>query len=215
MNTIISFLFLLAVTGSFSANAGMSPQFKVLQKTDSLPGAILIINAFNAGSLHQRKNKKELFGELADSLQQYLYDEIRYRKKGEPEIFAKRPDPGSWAGDSSILRIIDQEGISIAIVIRSLDVHFEQTGVEVTKEEGGKKRVASYDICSVVMYDTYGHSGKIKSSETKSCEFFTQRNVISGLFSGGPDVVGKSKYAFKIVNENAVRFLLFDFPKEE
>jgi hypothetical protein len=136
-----------------------------------------------------------------------------YRKKGEAIIFPELLKEAS-ATDSSILGIMSQTAASKAIVIRNVNVFFEQTAVEVTKEEGGKKREASFDICSFVTYDTYGNMIKMKSSETKICEFFTKRNVVSGLFAGGPDVVGKSKYAFSIVDKNATRFLLLEFPEK-
>ena len=44
--------------------------------SDSLPGHILIINSFDAMSIKARKNKKELFAELADSLKQLVYHRI-------------------------------------------------------------------------------------------------------------------------------------------
>lgn len=37
--------------------------------------------------------------------------------------------------------------------------------------------------------------------------FFTTRNVVSGLLAAGPDVVGKRKQAFKIVQKNAEQFV--------
>ena len=43
-------------------------------RTDSLPVNTLIINSFDAMSMKARKNKKELFRELADSLKQVLYE---------------------------------------------------------------------------------------------------------------------------------------------
>lgn len=208
---MIILFFLLIVICSFSGNVQLPLPAAIAYKRDSLPNGILIINAFDAMSLHNRKNKKELFRELADSLKQYLYNEILYRNLGEAIIFPELLKEIS-AGDSSIFSIMSQKAVITSIVIRNLDVFFEQTGVEVTKEEGGKKRVVSYDICSVINYDTYRDTIKVKSSETKFCEFFTKRNVISGLFAGGPDVVGKSKYTFEIVNKNAARFLLYDFP---
>lgn len=42
------------------------------QEKDSLPINMLIINSFDAMSMKARKNKKELFRDLADSLKQVL-----------------------------------------------------------------------------------------------------------------------------------------------
>ncbi len=208
MKTISGFIFLLTVTCSFSDYPKLAFPVTVACGADSLSNGILIINAFDAMSLHVRKGKKELFNELADSLKQYLYEGIRYQNMGEPAIFSERLDKTASSGDATIFSIMDKKGALIAIVIRNLDIFFEQTGVEVTKEVDGKKRV----VCSVITYDTYRNAIKLKSSETKICEFFTKRSVVSGFFAAGPDVVGKSKYAFSIVNRNAISFLLHDFP---
>ncbi|MGB3162286.1 MAG: hypothetical protein WBA96_02050, partial [Chitinophagaceae bacterium] len=49
----------------------------VMAKADTTIPRILIINAFDASEIKARKNKKELFAELADSLKHYLRNEIR------------------------------------------------------------------------------------------------------------------------------------------
>jgi hypothetical protein len=75
-------IFLLIVICGFSSSYKSSLFAASAYKSDSLSNRIVIINAFDAMSSHIRKNKKELFSELADSLKQYLYNEIMYRKKG-------------------------------------------------------------------------------------------------------------------------------------
>lgn len=181
--------------------------------TPSANNRILIINSFDAQALEARKNKKALFGELAESLKQMLKSEISQHISGEIEI-VRDFISNSSGNDSIYFELIKKHSATIAIVIKSLNAYFEQTGVEVTKEPDGKKRVASYDIHADVIYHLYNETSLIKKSDIKVWEYFTDRTVISGLLAAGPDIVGKRKHAFKITGKNAeqyiseIRFLL-------
>ena len=166
---------------------------------------ILIINSFDAKSMQARKNKKQLFGELADSLKQMLYAELDLRVPAEriviPEVI------NSHGNDSIYFNLVKNNSATKAIVIKNLNAYFEQTGVEVTREPDGKKsREASYDIVAEVEYVLYSDTSRLRVFETKVAAYFTDRNVVSGLLAAGPDIVGKHKHAFKIVKENAVKF---------
>jgi len=172
--------------------------------SDSLQGTILVINSFDAMTLKARKNKNVLFRELADSLKLYLYRNLLARNKSGviliPELLANKED-------SVIYSLMAQHNAARAIVIKKVNAYFNQTGVEVVKEADGKQRTASYDICAAVNYTYYSIKTKPKESETIQCEFFTTRGVMSGLFAAGPDIVGKSKHAHKIIAQNADQYL--------
>ena len=171
---------------------------------------VLIINSFDALSMKVRKNKKELFARLADSLKQILSSGIQVYGKIEtvivPGLFAE-----TGSSDSSINSLMVSNDASTAIVIKALDVHFDQTGVEVTGEKHDKTRIASYDICATVLYKLYKRETNAVESETNLCEYYTERNVLSGLLAAGPDVVGKRKDAFKIIAKNAQKYLMGSF----
>jgi hypothetical protein len=173
-------------------------------KPDSLPKSILIINSFDAMSLKARKNKKELFRELTDSLKQYLHSNLLARNESEITVI---PELLATASDSTIYSLMGQHNATRAIVIKKVNAYFDQTDVEVVKEEDGKKRTASYDICAVVNYIYYSKTINHKESETLQFDFFTTRNVMSGLLAAGPDIVGKRKDAHKIVAKNAEQYL--------
>lgn len=68
-------------------------------------------------------------------------------------------------------------------------------------------KLASYNINADVTYLLYNNTGLMRKSETKVFEFFTERRVFSGMLAGGPDIVGKSKHAFRIVQKNAEQYL--------
>ena len=167
---------------------------------------LLIVNSFDANSIQARKNKKALFDDLADSLKYILKLELD-RTPGKEIIvipeFINNP-PGN---DSIYFDLMNKYSATKAIVIKDLNVYFEQTGVAVTKESDGKKRVASYNINADVTYLLYNNTGLMRKSETKVFEFFTERSVFSGMLAGGPDIVGKSKHAFRIVQKNAEQYL--------
>lgn len=179
------------------------PVNRVYQKPAT--GKILIINSFNAGSMNARKNKELLFAELADSLKQMLYDEMDTKIPAEriviPELII------SPSNDSVYFDLIRKHSATKAIVIKNLNAYFDQTGVEVTREDNHKHREASYDIVADVDYTLYNDSTKIKEFHTKVSEFFTTRSVFSGLLASGPDIVGKYKHAFKIIKKNAEQFV--------
>jgi len=166
---------------------------------------ILIINSFDAQSIKARNNKKLLFAEMADSLKQMLYDEMDTKIPAEriviPELI------NSQGNDSIYFDLIKKHSATKAIVIKDLNAYFNQTRVEVTRDGNHKDREASYDIVSDVDYTLYDDAKKIKEFHTQVWEFFTKRNVVSGLLAAGPDIVGKHKHAFKIVQKNAEQFL--------
>jgi len=176
-------------------------------KQDSIPVNILIINSFDAMSMQARKNKKELFAELADSLKQVLYSNIRFQNAANATILPVLL-PETASSDSSIFLLMGNNEATKAIVIKKLDVYFNQTEVEVTGPKHDKTRKASYDICAAVTYGQYSRDTKLDESETIVCEHYTVRNVVSGFFAAGPDIVGKSKDAFRIMVKNGKRFLL-------
>ena len=182
----------------------LHPAKKELRKTSI--EKILIINSFDAESMNSRKNKKVLFGELADTLKQILYAELDTKIPAEriviPELI------NSQGKDSIYFDLIKKHNATKAIVIKNLNAYFNQTGVEVTRGSDGKKeRSASYDIVAEVGYTLYSDTSRLKDFDTKVWEYFNDRSVVSGLLAGGPDIVGKHKHAFKIVQKNAGQFV--------
>ena len=142
---------------------------------------------------------------MADSLKQILRINLNERYKIEVIVITD-VIKNTENNDTIYFNLINEYHASKAIVIKTLDAYFEQTRVEVVKEADGKKRTASYNICSSAKYFLYNRTSKVKESETKLCKFFTERNVLSGFLAAGPDIVGKSKYAFKIIQDNAKEY---------
>ncbi|HET9746986.1 MAG TPA: hypothetical protein VFP97_14815 [Chitinophagaceae bacterium] len=166
---------------------------------------IIIINSFDAQSMKARNNKKLLFGELADSLRWMLYAELDRQIPAEKLVIEELIN--SQGNDSIYFDLIKKHAATKAIVIRDLNAYFNQTGVVVTRDGNSKDREASYDIVAEVSYSLYDDSKKIREFQTEVWEFFTKRNVISGLLAAGPDIVSKHKHAFKIVQKNAEQFV--------
>ena len=172
------------------------------------PSRVLIINAFDAQAHDFRKNKKELFAKLADSLKSFLAHEIRKDKRTEPVIIHDL-FPSILDSPGVIDSLKNAYHANAAIIIKKLDVLFDQTGVEVTKErDGSKNREASYDICSEVDYILYEPYKEPRHSLSRTCEAFGTRNVVSGLFAAGPDIVANRKQAFVMLGKNAEKLFL-------
>ena len=200
----VLFVVMLVISG-FSVNAQDIEERT--SRPDSIASHILIINSFDAMSLDVRKNKKVFFAQLADTLKHLLYARMEPQYQSQtiihPGLFKETGNP-----DSDILALMDTSKASMAIVIQDIDVHFEQTGVEVTGEKNNKTRTASYDICSKVVYGLYDSETKLKELEISIREFYTERDVISGFLAAGPDVVGKRKDVVNIITRNADKLFL-------
>ena len=182
-----------------------------VSQSDSLPGNMLVINSFDVMSSNIRKNKRELFRELTDSLKQILFEATPPPEGGKLIVIPELINDAAGR-DSTIQLLMSQNNAGKAIVIKKLDAFFNQTRVDVTRESDGKKRTAYFDICAVITYRLYRKEQKVNDSEITSCEFFTQRNVMSGLLANGPDIVAKKDEAFKIVRKNALDYLSKETP---
>jgi len=206
------FLLILSLIVAFGEVLNAIPRTSQERSSrDTSLQTLLIINAFDAASMKARTKKKELFAELADSLKYYLQRASSAREGLNVVIV---PGIINVAGnyDSTIASLTRQYNASGIIVIKDLNVFFNQTNVEVTKDATGTSREASYDLCTAISYDGYWVQPTIKSSIINDCRFFTKRSVVSGLFAAGPDVVGKSKYTYDMVARNASLYISQDFP---
>ena len=189
-------------------------KFTAAQVNDSVIAApaanknrILIINTFDAQSNKYRKNKKELFTELADSLKSVLAVEIKSEGLSEPLIIPTSLSP-IFDSKKELDSLLNLYNSNCAIVIKKLDAFFEQTNVNITRnDDGSKSREATYDICADINYSFYKSGEQPYHSQTKNCEHFTTRNVMSGFLAAGPDIVGNSKHAFKIIAKNADQYI--------
>ena len=173
---------------------------------DSSRSKILIISSYDAQSIKARKNKKALFAELVATLQNDIAAEISSKTTFEPVIIPEIILTGEH-DDSLLVSFIQKNNSSMTIIIKDFDIWFEQTGVEVTEENGSKSRTASFDICSNVKYHLYIGTKLQSEKETKYREHFTTRSVASGFLSVGPDIVGKRKDAILLMKNNAVAFM--------
>jgi len=201
---------LLMIVPALVLKAQTDSTIQYVSQADIARGNMLIINSFDVMSSKIRKNKKALFIELTDSLKQTLY-EATPAPNGKMIVIPDldKEAPGS---DSTIHSLMVQNNASKAIVIIELNAFFNQTHVDVVKEASGKDRTAYYDICSAITYRLYDMEANFKDSKIVSCEFFTARDVVSGLFAAGPDIVGKKKHAFNIVRKNALEYLAKEMP---
>lgn len=175
------------------------------QKASAL---VLIISSFDADQLDVRKNKRELFHDLSDSLKVYLSAAIR-KETGEdvniwPQLISSQTNP-----DSVVLAIIRQQSAGKAVLIRSLDAYFDESGDHEYTNDNGKQKVAvSYDLCTRIGYTVYTADSAVLRPDVVNCKQFTERSV-SAKFSirFGPDIVGKRKHTYGAVMNNANKFV--------
>jgi hypothetical protein len=174
-------------------------------RPDTLP-TVIIINSFDASSLQVRKNKRELFKELTDSLQLYLAENSK-RQLGLRSILI----PGLIKTTDSIVHSIMVANQSTnAIVIRSLEVYFNEGAEKHTEEYGMSPKVeTSYDLCSKIDYTFYTMGLTSKESQLNLCDYFTTRSVNDKAFivKFGPDIVGKKKHTYGAVEKNAANYV--------
>ena len=173
-------------------------------------GKLIIINSFDAASLKTRKNRREFFIELTDSLKSILFWQLYPTYKERviilPEMVKRTALEDSIATNSMIQKIMEDHQASRAIVIRDVNAFFNQTGVEVEGEKGDKSRKVSWDLCSKIKYELYTSDGR-QDADIELCERYTTRNSMSGLLAFGPDIVGKQKDVYKNVRKNVEKLL--------
>jgi len=180
----------------------------LVRSIDSLSNRVLIINSFDASTLHARHSKRELFADLADSLKSYLAQLIRQDSTIEVIVI---PDIMRGDTDNLVFSLLEEKKASKALLIRSMDAYFNEGGEK--REEGfgdeKDKIVTSYNLCTNVGYSMYDRAVKLKQSDIVNCEFFTARSVNDSHFTikFGPDIVGKKKHTYASVKKNAVKYL--------
>lgn len=172
---------------------------------DTLP-KVVIINSFDVSSLQVRKNKRDLFKELTDSLQVYLSENLRAQLSLESII-----TPGlTKTDDSTILFLMHSKQARNAIVTRSVEVYFNEGGEKHTNEYGSSPKIeTSYDLCSKVDYEFYGLDSVLQQKQINLCDYFTTRSVNDKSFviKFGPDIVGKKKHTYGAIEKNAARYV--------
>jgi hypothetical protein len=206
MDTKFFFLFFILSAGTLSNLSGQDSSY-VRNDASSNNNKILIINSFDAMSVNARKNKRELFKELTDSLKNYLAKKIKGETNYEPVII-----PGIvYGNDSLVFSLLNDNKTAKAILIRSLEVYFDETGERETTNSDGKPQVTTdYDLCAKVEYTFYNSTEKAKETKIDNCKYFTSRSVKDGHFvlSFGPDIVGKKKHTYGAVEKNAEQYVL-------
>ena len=165
---------------------------------------------YNLGEESMRKNKKELFYQINDSLiagiQSYLQN-----KQTKTQIiygFTQLAD----SGDRAVYEIMKKDTAVSAIVINHFDIYFEQSNVETNKSADGTSKRAYYNISSLIRYSYYDTNHLIKSSEVNYSEAHSNRPVFSGLFASGPNIVSNKKDALTIATKNVVIYFDSYFP---
>ena len=167
----------------------------------------LIVNAFDAMDLNARKNKKDLFRDLADSVTKWLEEDLHAKSVDVVVIDSAKIDTANL--ESIVLSLLKENDAKLAVVITSLNAWFELTDVAVEKnEDKSKSKTAFFDICSVINYKLYSEQGLVKKSDPQIRRFFTSRGTAGSLLSFGPDIVGKRKHAIKIMHDNTIKMLL-------
>lgn len=169
-------------------------------------GVVLVVNACDPAAFHARKKKESLFVEIADSLKNYMADQLQARYGFTARIIdLPIPDNGNRSALTDSLMRTYQAGY--LVLFDSLDVYFQQTHVDVSGTKGNKERVAYYDICADIHYCLFTPGKLLQADLNKTRDFFTSRKVISGFLAAGPDIVGKKKDAFRMADDNAHGFL--------
>ncbi|RYG40329.1 MAG: hypothetical protein EOO01_27570 [Chitinophagaceae bacterium] len=189
----------------FSIHAG---NYTNTISSNILPDTILVINSFDAMAIEARDSKKDLFRELTENLSGYLSEAIVSQTTYTPLII-----PGilnkTYLADSLVFSLMKQHHTRKAILIRSLDTYFLETGSKEETDDDGKPRIiTSYNLCVKNAYSLFSSDDLLKESVIDYCEFFNTRSV-KGRFGirFGPDIVGKRKHTYELVAKNASNYI--------
>lgn len=174
-------------------------------------GKILVVSSYNITEQSIRKNKKELFYQINDSLLAAVQSNFKTKQTETKIIYGYSLLEDS--GEKSIYELIKKDSAAYAVVINSFDVSFDQSEVEKTQTDGGNtSKTAHYNICSLVKYSYYNTVHLIKAKDVNYCEPHLTRSVISGLFATGPNIVSNKKDAFIMAAKNVKPYFDLFFP---
>lgn len=180
---------------------------------DPPPQKIILLNSYNVSAKKYRDNKEQLFLQLIDTMMYWAATRIQENAGIETELIRGYTPV---TGDSTIYRLIADHKATHAITVYNFDVSFNQTRVDVTKDNSGsKRREAYYDIVADIGYSFYAHDTLIKQRDLHQSRFHSSRSVASGLLAAGPNVVVQKDDAYRIVIESWQEYLHYFFPGEK
>ncbi len=209
----ICFILLLASCTAPKNMISYTSRTLPIYAVDPPPQKIILLNNYDVAAKKYRDNKEQLFLELIDTMMYWAATRIHENTGIETEVI-RGYTPVS--GGSSISSLITFHKASHAISVSNFDVSFEQTRVEVTKDNSGSKsREAYYDIVADISYSFYAHDSLIKKRDLHQSRFHSSRSVASGLLAAGPNVVVQKDDAYRIVQESWQQYLNYFFPGEK
>ena len=209
----IFFLLLLASCSAPKNIISYTSRTIPIYAVDPPPQKIVLLNSYNVAAKKYRDNKEQLFLQLIDTMMYWAGKRINDNTGIETEVVRGYTLANS---DSSISSLIAAHKASHAISVSYFDVSFEQTRVDVTKDNSGSKsREAYYDIVADISYSFYAHDSLIKQRDLHQSRFHSSRSVASGLLAAGPNVVVQKDDAYRIVQESWQQYLNYFFPGEK
>ena len=180
---------------------------------DPAPQKIILLNNYDVASKKYRDNKEQLFLRLIDTMMYWAGKRINDNTGIETQVIRGYTLAN---GDSTIYRLIADHKATHAITVSDFDVSFEQTRVDVTKDNSGSKsREAYYDIVADISYSLYAQDSLIRRRDLHQSRFHSSRSVASGLLAAGPNVVVQKDDAYRIVMEIWQQYLNYFFPGEK
>ena len=180
---------------------------------DPPPKKIILLNCYDVAAKKYRDNKEQLFLQLIDTMMYWAAKRIHDNAGIETEVIRRYTPANS---DSSISSLITAHRASHAIAVNYFDVAFDQTRVDVTKDnDGSKSRKAYYDILADISYSFYVDDSLIRKRDLHQSRFHSSRSVASGLLAAGPNVVAQRDDAYRIVMEIWEEYLNYFFPGEK
>ena len=180
---------------------------------DPPPQKIILLNNYDVASKKYRDNKEQLFLRLIDTMMYWAGKRINDNTGIETQVIRGYTLAN---GDSTIYRLIADHKATHAITVSGFDVSFEQTRVDVTKDNSGSKsREAYYDIVADISYSLYAQGSLIRQRDLHQSRFHSSRSVASGLLAAGPNVVVQKDDAYRIVMEIWQQYLNYFFPGEK
>ena len=184
-----------------------------IYSVDPPPKKIILLNNYDVASKKYRDNKEQLFLRLIDTMMYWAGKRINDNTGIETQVIRGYTLAN---GDSTIYRLIADHKATHAITVSDFDVSFEQTRVDVTKDNSGSKsREAYYDIVADISYSLYAQDSLIRRRDLHQSRFHSSRSVASGLLAAGPNVVVQKDDAYRIVMEIWQQYLNYFFPGEK
>jgi len=173
------------------------------------PEKMVIANAYDVKPQSFRDNKEKQFIVLMGYTMRHADMQIEKRSNINVDVVEV---PIHNVHPDSARMLMALHDATHAIHVTFFNAYFDQTRVDVSKDENGKSKVAYYDLVVEIGYLMQNQHRVVSDTLISMRRFHSSRSVISGLLAVGPNIVSNTDDVVDGVHANVDFYLKKFFP---